>query len=100
MESQRKLEENVPDVEITKKKMTKKRSRKSPIMKKLSCFRSSDYGYPTVEEVDGDGNIDLESASTDKDHSPTHLVVMVNGLIGRLMVIDFGYFIIYHFRFH
>lgn len=86
MESQRNLEENVPDVNFTKKpkkkKMTTKRSRKSLIMKKLSCFSSSDYGYPTVEEVDGDGNIDLESASTDKDHSPTHLVVMVNGLIG------------------
>ncbi|XP_076933374.1 putative lipase ROG1 isoform X2 [Bidens hawaiensis] len=56
-----------------------------------SCFRSSDdYGYPpTVEEVDADGNVDMESAaSTDNNnnnnihHSPTHLVVMVNGLIG------------------
>lgn len=64
-----------------KKKKKIKRSR-SLIMKKLSFFRPSDYGYPTIDEVDGDGNVDMRSASADKKHSPTHLVVMVNGLIG------------------
>lgn len=46
----------------------------------LRCFRSLDYGYPTVEEVDNHGNVDMESALNHKH--PTHLVVMVNGLIG------------------
>lgn len=85
MELQNKSEEDAgvkrSDVDlndVTKKK----RTRKSLIMNKLSCFRSSDYGYPTIEAVDGHGNVDMESASTDKDHYPTHLVVMVNGLIG------------------
>ncbi|GJY33596.1 putative lipase ROG1 [Tanacetum coccineum] len=54
-----------------------KKNKKSNI---LRCFRSLDYGYPTVEEVDNHGNVDMESALTDKH--PTHLVVMVNGLIG------------------
>ncbi|CAH1444020.1 unnamed protein product [Lactuca virosa] len=82
MELQTNLEEDADLNDITKKK--NKRSSKSLIMKKLSCFRSSDYGHPTIEAVDSHGNVDMESASTvtDKDHCPTHLVVMVNGLIG------------------
>ncbi|KAD6119591.1 hypothetical protein E3N88_10862 [Mikania micrantha] len=62
--------------------MMMKKGKRSLILKKLSCFRSSDYGFPTIDEVDGDGNVDMKSASTDNKHSPTHLVVMVNGLIG------------------
>lgn len=87
MELQTNLEEDADLNDITKKK--NKRSSKSLIMKKLSCFRSSDYGHPTIEAVDNHGNVDMESASTvaDKDHCPTHLVVMVNGLIGRLVLI-------------
>lgn len=65
-----------------KKKKTNISSRRSLIVNKLSCFRSSDHGYPTVDELDGNGNVDMKSASTDKNHSPTHLLVMVNGLIG------------------
>ncbi|KAL8199638.1 hypothetical protein R6Q57_013206, partial [Mikania cordata] len=70
--------------DVVKKKMMPpaKRTRRLLIVKKLSCFRSSDYGYPTVEKVDADGNVDMESAYADKRHAPTHLVVMVNGLIG------------------
>ncbi|CAI9303153.1 unnamed protein product [Lactuca saligna] len=83
MELQTNLKEDADLNGITKKKKNK-RSSKSLIMKKLSCFRSSDYGHPTIEAVDSHGNVDMESASTvaDKDHCPTHLVVMVNGLIG------------------
>ncbi|KAI3801765.1 hypothetical protein L1987_29879 [Smallanthus sonchifolius] len=85
MESPRNLEENAgakgSDVDLSDDEK-KKRTRKSSIVKKLSCFRSSDYGHSTVEEVDAHGNVDMESASTDKLHTPTHLVVMVNGLIG------------------
>ncbi|KAK9070222.1 hypothetical protein SSX86_010622 [Deinandra increscens subsp. villosa] len=85
MESTRNSEENAgvkgSDVGLSDV-AKKKRTRRSSIVKKLSCFRSSDYGHTTVEEVDADGNVDMESASSDKRHSPTHLVVMVNGLIG------------------
>ncbi|KAI7750187.1 hypothetical protein M8C21_026284 [Ambrosia artemisiifolia] len=64
--------------DVVKKK--KKKSGKAFGVKRLSCFRSSDYGYPTVEEVDVHGNVDMESDVSDKRQ--THLVVMVNGLIG------------------
>ncbi|KAJ0456980.1 putative alpha/Beta hydrolase [Helianthus annuus] len=67
--------------DVAKKKKTKRISN-SFVVKRLSCFRSSDYGYPTVEEVDADGNVDMESDVAGKRQ--THLVVMVNGLIGRL----------------
>ncbi|MFS7913320.1 putative alpha/Beta hydrolase [Helianthus anomalus] len=67
---------------LKKKKMKRIRRRRSLIVKRLSCFRSQDFGHPTIDEVDGDGNVDMTSASTGNKHSPTHLVVMVNGLIG------------------
>ncbi|KAL8225451.1 hypothetical protein R6Q57_018008 [Mikania cordata] len=75
-------DEAANQVKKKKKKMMMKKAKRSLILKKLSCFRSSDYGFPTIDEVDGDGNVDMKSASTDNKHSPTHLVVMVNGLIG------------------
>lgn len=85
MELPRNLEQNT---DVAKKKTTKTNSTsKSLNLMKLNCFRSSDHGHLTVEEVDADGNVDMESASIDKHHSPTHLVVMVNGLIGRLVII-------------
>lgn len=84
MESEKNLQESVePKTSDEVAKKLKKKNRRSLILNKLRCFGSTDYGYPTVDEVDGDGNIDMQSASTDKKHSPTHLVVMVNGLIGR-----------------
>ncbi|XP_071710913.1 lipid droplet phospholipase 1-like [Rutidosis leptorrhynchoides] len=77
MESHNNLEENggvkVSDIKL----------KNNVKLKLMSCFRSSsENGVPTVEKVDGDGNVDIESVSGDKHHSPTHLVVMVNGLIG------------------
>ncbi|MFS7913295.1 putative alpha/Beta hydrolase [Helianthus anomalus] len=74
-------EEDVNNLKKKKKKMKRIR-RRSLIVKRLSCFRSQDFGHPTIDEVDGDGNVDMTSASTGNKHSPTHLVVMVNGLIG------------------
>ncbi|XP_023746605.1 lipid droplet phospholipase 1 [Lactuca sativa] len=83
MESEKNLQESIePKTSDEVAKKLKKKNRRSLILNKLRCFGSTDYGYPTVDEVDGDGNIDMQSASTDKKHSPTHLVVMVNGLIG------------------
>ncbi|CAH1439149.1 unnamed protein product [Lactuca virosa] len=83
MESEKNLQESIePKTSDEVAKKLKKINRRSLILNKLRCFGSTDYGYPTVDEVDGDGNVDMQSASTDKKHSPTHLVVMVNGLIG------------------
>lgn len=70
---------NEAENELKNNKKKKKISSRSMI---LSCFRSPDYGFPTIDEVDGNGNVDMTSASTDKKHSPIHLVVMVNGLVG------------------
>ncbi|KAJ0805552.1 putative alpha/Beta hydrolase, lipase [Helianthus annuus] len=81
IEAKRSDEEDANNLK-KKKKMKRIRRRRSLIVKRLSCFRSQDFGHPTIDEVDGDGNVDMTSASTGNKHSPTHLVVMVNGLIG------------------
>ncbi|PWA58604.1 alpha/beta-Hydrolases superfamily protein [Artemisia annua] len=49
------------------------------------CFGSNNYGVETVDQVDENGNVDMTSANGgggDGHKCPTHLVVMVNGLIG------------------
>ncbi|XP_059631189.1 lipid droplet phospholipase 1-like isoform X2 [Cornus florida] len=58
-----------------------RKKRSFSYMPKFGCF-SSDYDKPTVERSDGAGNFDMESGCTGKDRSPTHLVIMVNGIIG------------------
>lgn len=61
------------------------RKRRSWLIPKFGCFRSDDYDVPTVERPDGRGNLVMESVSAGENRSPTHLVIMVNGLIGRLV---------------
>ncbi|PWA83020.1 alpha/beta-Hydrolases superfamily protein [Artemisia annua] len=57
--------------------------RRSLIAKKLMCFGSNNYGVETVDQVDENGNVDMTSANGGEGQKcPTHLVVMVNGLIG------------------
>lgn len=63
---------------IQTKKIKKMRSSFIP---KFACFRS-DYDVPTVERLDGHGNFDMESVKAGENRFPTHLVIMVNGLIG------------------
>ncbi|KAI8550150.1 hypothetical protein RHMOL_Rhmol06G0082300 [Rhododendron molle] len=58
------------------------RKRRSSLIPKFGCFRSDDYDVPTVERPDGRGNLVMESVSAGENRSPTHLVIMVNGLIG------------------
>ena len=65
---------------IAKKKM--RRRMVSSFVLRFGCFRS-DYDYPTVERPDGGGSFNMESASAAPN--PTHLVIMVNGIIGRLV---------------
>ncbi|KAK2981748.1 hypothetical protein RJ640_006000 [Escallonia rubra] len=59
----------------------RKKKRKHLYVPKFGCFRSH-RGHPVVEKSDGDGGFDVESTGTGKDRVPTHLVVMVNGIIG------------------
>ncbi|GMP45596.1 hypothetical protein CsSME_00014065 [Camellia sinensis var. sinensis] len=67
---------------IRNRKVSVKKKKRSSFMPKFGCFRSEDYGVPTVERSDGDGNFDMESTSVGVNRSPTHLLVMVNGIIG------------------
>ncbi|XP_059631187.1 lipid droplet phospholipase 1-like isoform X2 [Cornus florida] len=55
-----------------------KNKKRYSYMPKFGCLRA-DFEYPTVERSDGD---DMESGCTEKDRSPTHLVIMVNGIFG------------------
>ncbi|XAR62021.1 hypothetical protein NMG60_11016598 [Bertholletia excelsa] len=66
---------------ISKKEKQKKNKERTSFVPKFGCFRS-DYDTPTVERSDGDGNFDIEPASAGVIRSPTHLVFMVNGLVG------------------
>ncbi|XP_057490646.1 uncharacterized protein LOC130776434 [Actinidia eriantha] len=63
---------------IAKKKKIRRR-RISSFVPRFGCFRS-DYDCPTVERPDGGGSFNMESASAAPN--PTHLVIMVNGIIG------------------
>ena len=66
---------------------TKKKQRKSLILPRFGCFRLDDES-PTVDRKYDDGSIDMVSAGALEDRTdPTHLIVMVNGIIGRLVLI-------------
>lgn len=58
----------------------KKKNAKSRYLPKLSCLRT---------EPDGEGNFDMQVQTIGDGNgdspTPTHLVVMVNGIIGRLV---------------
>ncbi|XP_057533319.1 putative lipase ROG1 [Amaranthus tricolor] len=61
---------------------TKKKQRKSLILPRFGCFRLDDES-PTVDRKYDDGSIDMVSAGALEDRTdPTHLIVMVNGIIG------------------
>ncbi|GFZ10114.1 alpha/beta-Hydrolases superfamily protein [Actinidia rufa] len=62
---------------VAKKK--KKMMRISLFVPRFGCFRS-DYDCATVERPDDGGSFDMESAPAASN--PTHLVIMVNGIIG------------------
>ncbi|KVH98779.1 protein of unknown function DUF676, lipase-like protein [Cynara cardunculus var. scolymus] len=79
MVSHKDLQQMKPSHQVINNKKT---NRTSLIVNKCTCFRSSDHGYPTLDELDGHGNVDMKSASAHTNHPPTHLLVMVNGLIG------------------
>ncbi|PIN21088.1 putative alpha/beta hydrolase [Handroanthus impetiginosus] len=67
-----------------KKKMKKKQQRKKKryyFIPKFGCMRSDD-GDPTEEKPDVDGGFNVEAGCNSRHHSPNHLVVTVNGIIG------------------
>lgn len=75
--------------------------------KKLSCYfiprfpcMRIDDDVATAETPTAGGGFDMEAVSNGRDHSPTHLVVTVNGIIGRykvaiLIFITFLFFIFF-----
>ena len=80
------------DDKMRKKKSKKMKRRKNLI---LGCFRRrkrDDYGDSTIEEADANGNLDMESASNIGKASPSHLVVTVNGIIGRSVSLLYSLF--------
>ncbi|XP_057469068.1 uncharacterized protein LOC130758244 isoform X2 [Actinidia eriantha] len=65
----------------------KKMRRISSFVPRFGCFRS-DYDCATVERPDDGGSFDMESAPAASN--PTHLVIMVNGIIGSARNWRFG----------
>uniref|UniRef100_A0A5B6YRR3 Putative lipase ROG1 n=1 Tax=Davidia involucrata TaxID=16924 RepID=A0A5B6YRR3_DAVIN len=79
--------ETVEEVEIKRSEMdsdknrARKKKKRSSYMPKFGCFRSDD-DHPTVDKPEADGSFDMESAAAGKNSAPTHLIIMVNGIIG------------------
>ncbi|CAI9116038.1 OLC1v1017087C3 [Oldenlandia corymbosa var. corymbosa] len=65
------------DGDDQKKGKKKNKRRGNFLTRRLSCLRLDDE-VPTVDEPTGGGGFNLQA----EDRSPTHLVVMVNGIIG------------------
>ncbi|KAL8165976.1 hypothetical protein V2J09_007475 [Rumex salicifolius] len=69
------------------KKQQKENGRKrriSRLVPKFGCFRS-DFDIPSLERQNVDGSTDMVSATFTGDNrapSPSHLVIMINGIIG------------------
>lgn len=66
--------------EMKKKNKKRRWRRRIFILRRLSCMRILEDEYPTVDEPTGEGSFNMQAIT---DHTPTHLIVMVNGLIGR-----------------
>ncbi|KAI3460115.1 hypothetical protein Pfo_016778 [Paulownia fortunei] len=75
-------ENNLSNKNIIKKKMKRQKKKKRYyFIPKFGCMRSDD-GVPAAEKPDADGGFDVEAGCNGRVHLPTHLVVMVNGIIG------------------
>ena len=61
------------------KRKKKLKQRRNFILRRFSCIRMDDE-YPTVDEPTGEGSFNMQAVT---DRTPTHLIVMVNGIIGR-----------------
>lgn len=69
---------------VRNKGRSMKKQRKSMILPRFGCFRLDDES-PTVDKKNKDGSVDMVSAAAgafEDRRNPTHLVIMVNGIIG------------------
>ncbi|KAK6130562.1 hypothetical protein DH2020_035708 [Rehmannia glutinosa] len=74
-------ENNSINQNVAKKKRTRQKKKKRySFIPKFGCMRSDD-GVPAAEEPEADGGFDVEAGCNGRDHLPTHLIVMVNGII-------------------
>ncbi|KAK4434286.1 putative lipase ROG1 [Sesamum alatum] len=82
-EKQMGLEEvNLSDQSIKSKKIRKQKKKKRyRFIPRFGCMRLHD-GVPAAEQPDAAGGFDVEAGCNGRNHLPTHLVVMVNGIIG------------------
>lgn len=78
------VENNLSNQNIMKKKRKRQKKKKKMyyFIPKFGCMRIDD-GVPAAEKPAADGGFDMEAGCNGRDHLPTHLVVMVNGIIGR-----------------
>lgn len=66
-------------------RVRRRRRRRNFLLRRLSCVRLEDE-IPTVDEPTGDGGLNMQAVSRTDGSPPTHLVVMVNGIIGRSLL--------------
>lgn len=69
----------------TSSRTKKKSKRKSFYVPKFGCFRLEQDDDATIGRSGNRESMDLVSDSAGARRSPTHLIVMVNGLVGRLV---------------
>ncbi|XP_011074317.1 uncharacterized protein LOC105159074 [Sesamum indicum] len=81
-EKQMGLEENSSSNQnIKNKEIRKQKKRRYRFIPRFGCMRLDD-GVPAAEQPDAAGGFDVEAGCNGRNHLPTHLVVMVNGIIG------------------
>ncbi|XP_015885416.1 uncharacterized protein LOC107420867 [Ziziphus jujuba] len=81
-EDGRRSKKEVESNEIRKRGNAKKKNKKKK-SKKLSYYYMPKFRCFSIEsEADGRGNFDMEVDHRCRDKAPTHLIIMVNGLIG------------------
>lgn len=73
---------NLSNQNIKKKKTKKQKKRRYYFIPRFGCMRLDD-GVPAAGQPDAAGGFDVEAGCNGRNHLPTHLVVMVNGIIGR-----------------
>lgn len=72
-------ESNEKKVKVNNKKKYKLRNLFIP---RFGCMKLEDE-YPTIDEQAADGSFNMQAT----DRNPTHLIVMVNGIIGRSVLL-------------
>ncbi|KAI3465211.1 hypothetical protein Pfo_021874 [Paulownia fortunei] len=66
---------------LSNKKKKVKKKRRYSFIPRFGCMRLDD-DVPVAEKPEVDGSFDVEAGCNGKDQAPTHLIVMINGIIG------------------